>query len=94
MGAHSKFEDLKKIEPEYLANLLARSNLSSKDREIAVNILRWDMTYVDAGEALGMNDETQRCDRTTVSWRMKNKIAPRLRELVALDNQRIEQAGA
>ena len=79
------------MEPAYLAELLSRSNLSADDREIAVNVLMWSMTYVDAGEALGKEDETRVLDRSTVGWRMRTKIAPRLRELIARD---IQKAGA
>lgn len=93
MGAHAKFPDLKKLEPTYLSELLARSNLSVSDRQIAVSALRWDMTYVEIGEALGKSDGTKRLDRSTVGWRMRTIIAPRLRELAETDLQRRIQAG-
>lgn len=94
MGAHAKFEDLKKLEPEYLASLLERSNLSASDRQIAVSVLQWDMTYMDIGVALGEADNTREMDRSTVGWRMRTKIAPRLRELIEMDAQRRAKAGA
>ena len=47
MGARAKYPDLKRLEPVYLAELLERSNLSASDRQIAVSVIQWDMTYVE-----------------------------------------------
>ena len=53
MGARAKYPDLKRLEPVYLAELLERSNLSASDRQIAVSMIQWDMTFVEIGAALG-----------------------------------------
>ena len=46
MGARAKYPDLRKLDPVYLAELLQRSNLSASDRQIAVSVIQWDMTFV------------------------------------------------
>lgn len=94
MGARAKYPDLKRLEPVYLAELLERSNLSASDRQIAVSVIQWDMTFVEIGAALGESDRTRELDRSTVGRRMRSIIAPRLRELIATDQRRREKAGA
>lgn len=94
MGARAKYPDLKRLEPVYLAQLLERSNLSASDRQIAVSVIQWDMTFVEIGAALGESDRTRELDRSTVGRRMRSIIAPRLRELIAADKLRREKAGA
>lgn len=94
MGARAKYPDLKRLEPVYLADLLERSNLSASDRQIAVSVIQWDMTFVEIGAALGESDRTRELDRSTVGRRMRSIIAPRLRELIAADKLRREKAGA
>lgn len=94
MGARAKYPDLKRLEPVYLAELLERSNLSATDRQIAVSVIQWDMTFVEIGAALGESDRTRELDRSTVGRRMRSIIAPRLRELIATDQRRREKAGA
>ena len=94
MGARAKYPDLKRLEPVYLAELLERSNLSASDRQIAVSVIQWDMTFVEIGAALGESDRTRELDRSTVGRRMRSIIAPRLRELIAADKLRREKAGA
>ncbi len=91
-GAHAKFPDLKKLEPEYLAELLARSNLSASDRQIAVSAIQWEMTYADIGVALGESDRTRELDRSTIGRRMRTRIVPRLRELIEMDYQKESEA--
>ena len=59
MGARAKYPDLKRLEPVYLAELLERSNLSASDRQIAVSMIQWDMTFVEIGAALGESDRTR-----------------------------------
>lgn len=94
MGARAKYPDLKRLEPVYLAELLERSNLSASDRQIAVSVIQWDMTFVEIGAALGESDRTRELDRSTVGRRMRSIIAPRLRELIAADQRMREKAGA
>ena len=94
MGARAKYPDLKKLDPVYLAELLQRSNLSASDRQIAVSVIQWDMTFVEIGAALGESDRTHELDRSTVGRRMSRIIAPRLRELIAADHQPRAKAGA
>ncbi len=93
-GAHAKYPDLKKLEPGYLAELLARSNLSASDRQIAASVIQWEMTYADIGAALGESDRTRELDRSTIGRRMRTRIAPRLRELIEIDRQKQTEAGA
>lgn len=64
------------LDAEELRKLLRRSTLSREDRQIAVSCLIWDMDYIDIGAAVHM-------DRTTVSRRMREKIAPQLERLMA-----------
>ena len=54
--------------------LLKRSTLSREDRQIATSCLIRDMDYIEIGAAVHMN-------RTTVSRRMRNIIAPQLEKL-------------
>ncbi len=54
-----------------LEALLRRSTLSREDRQIAISLLQWDMSYIDVGAKMNM-------DRRTVSRRMKNRILPEL----------------
>ena len=57
-----------------LKALLKRSTLCREDRQIAISCLIWDMDYIDIGAAVHM-------DRTTVSRRMRDIIAPQLERL-------------
>ena len=56
-------------------------------------MLLHDMTYVDAGAEVGADDACMQWRRTTASLHMRNKIAPRLRELVARDLSMTAKAG-
>ncbi|MBP3411373.1 MAG: hypothetical protein J6M10_10310 [Clostridia bacterium] len=98
MGAHkNRYPDLEKLEPEYLADLLRRSNLSVDDRQIATSVVQWQMTYEDIGAGLGEidDDNPRTLVGSTVRKRMKNIIAPRLRELMNADATRKQRkAGA
>lgn len=86
MGAHrNRYPDLERLEPEYLAELLRRSNLSSMDRQIAVSVVQWPMTYEDIGANLGTDDEPRFLTGSAVRKRMRDIIAPRLRELMETD---------
>lgn len=67
-----------------LKALLKRSTLSREDRQIAISCLIWDMDYIDIGAAVHM-------DRTTVSRRMRNVIAPQLERLLQKTQQPIQQ---
>lgn len=62
------------LDANELKALLKRSTLSREDRQIAISCLIWDMAYTDIGAAVHM-------DRTTVSRRMRNVIAPQLERL-------------
>lgn len=57
-------------------------------------MLLHDMTYVDAGAEVGSDDASMQWHRTTASLHMRNKIAPRLRELVARDQLNMAKVGA
>jgi hypothetical protein len=72
--AAKKFPHLAALDAVELQKLLKRSTLSREDRQIAVSCLIWDMDYIDIGAAVHM-------DRTTVSRRMRNIIAPQLEML-------------
>jgi hypothetical protein len=72
--AAKKFPALATLDAVDLQKLLKRSTLSREDRQIAVSCLVWNMDYIDIGAAVHM-------DRTTVSRRMRNIIAPQLERL-------------
>ena len=57
-------------------------------------MLLYDMTYVDAGAEIGDVDRAQEWHRTTASLHMRNRIAPRLRELVEADKAKTTKVGA
>ena len=76
--AAKKFPALAALDATELQKLLKRSTLSREDRQIAVPCLVWDMDYIDIGAAVHM-------DRTTVSRRMRNIIAPQLERLQKKD---------
>ena len=70
-----RFPALAGLDAVELKALLKRSTLSREDRQIAISCLIWDMAYADIGAAVHM-------DRTTVSRRMRNVIAPQLERLM------------
>jgi len=72
--AARKFPGLADLDADELRKLLKRSTLSREDRQIAISCLIWDMAYIDIGAAVHM-------DRTTVSRRMRQVIAPQLERL-------------
>ena len=73
--AAKKFPSLAGLDAQELKKLLRRSTLSREDRQIAISCLIWDMDYIDIGAAVHM-------DRTTVSRRMRDVIAPQLERLM------------
>ena len=66
-----------------MAALLERSNLSATDRQIAVKVIAWSMPYADIAASLGTEEDPVYLDRSTVGWRMRHIIAPRLEWLMA-----------
>lgn len=79
--AAKKFPALAGLDAGELKQLLKRSTLSREDRQIAVSCLIWDMDYIEIGAAVHM-------DRTTVSRRMRDTIAPQLMRLLEKDRLR------
>ena len=67
-----------------MRKLLQLAKLSKRDKQIAISRLVWRMDYIDIGAAVYL-------DRTAVSRRMRNVIAP---ELVAIINKETKSAGA
>lgn len=76
MGAHTttEYPELQQLTASQIESLLSVSRLSALDREIAVQRLVWRMPYIDIAVA-------HNYDRSTVSKRMRNIIAPHLIEL-------------
>ena len=72
--AAKKFPALAGLDADELRKLLKRSTLSREDRQIAISCLIWDMNYADIAATVYM-------DRTTVSRRMRDIIAPQLERL-------------
>ena len=79
-----RFPALAGLDAVELKALLKRSTLSREDRQIAVSCLIWDMDYIEIGAAVHM-------DRTTVSRRMRNVIAPQLVRLLQKTQQPTQQ---
>lgn len=67
----ARFPTMAGVDAMQLKTLLRRSTLSREDRQIAISLLQWDMSYIDVGAKMNM-------DRRTVSRRMKNRILPEL----------------
>ena len=67
----ARFPTMAGVDAMQLEALLRRSTLSREDRQIAISLLQWDMSYIDVGAKMNM-------DRRTVSRRMKNRILPEL----------------
>ena len=82
--AAKKFPHLAALDAAELKALLKRSTLSREDRQIAVSCLIWDMNYADIAAAVHM-------DRTTVSRRMRNIVAPQLLKLLQKTQQQTQQ---
>lgn len=66
---------MEQLDASEMRKLIRRARLSSIDRQIAISRLVWEMDYVDIGAAVYM-------DRTSVSRRMRYKIAPRLEAMI------------
>ncbi len=67
----ARFPTMAGVDAMQLEALLRGSTLSREDRQIAISLLQWDMSYIDVGAKMNM-------DRRTVSRRMKNRILPEL----------------
>ena len=67
----ARFPTMAGVDAMQLEALLRKSTLSREDRQIAISLLQWDMSYIDVGAKMNM-------DRRTVSRRMKNRILPEL----------------
>ena len=67
----ARFPTMAGVDAMQLEALLRRSTLSREDRQIAISLLQWDMSYIDVGAKMNM-------DRRTVSRRRKNRILPEL----------------
>ena len=56
----ARFPTMAGVDAMQLKTLLRRSTLSREDRQIAISLLQWDMSYIDVGAKMNM-------DRRTVS---------------------------
>jgi hypothetical protein len=86
MNRRKRFPALAHLENEEILDLLKRSSLSQTDRQIAINVLCWNMDDADNGAAVGY-------DRSTVGKRLRETIVPELEWLEAKP-YKTKQAGA
>lgn len=83
MGAHRKFPEFRFITPDELEDLLKRSNLTYEEREIARQVITWNRSYADIGECLtDARGKDISYSRSTIGYKMRKIIAPRLLELI------------
>ena len=77
MTAKKKFPQFASLTAPELKKLLRKSTLSDEDKKIAGSVIGRDMDYIDVGVLLHM-------DRTTVSRRMREIVAPELERLMKI----------
>lgn len=77
MTAKKKFPQFAHLTAPEIKRLLQKSTLSDEDRVIASNVLGRDKDYIDVGVIVHM-------DRTTVSRRMRQIVAPEIERLMQI----------